>query len=300
MKRNPITWITGGVLVLIFALMLFTFQVRQTNVAVVTTFGKFSRSVTNAGFQLRLPWPIQDVYQFDNRIAVFDKKYEQTLTHDAINVLITVYAGWRVADPRLFLESLGGDPLRAENALEPAVRNAQNIVIGRHNFSELISTNVNELKFDQMEQEMLADIRERARTDYGLDIQFVGIKQLGLPESISAQVFERMRQERQTKVKTFEGEGAKEAQTIRTLADKDAARILDEARAKAIEIGGAAEATASASYKVLQQNPELAIFLFQRKALESLKERTTLIVDQNTTPFNLMRQGSVTNATPSK
>ena len=300
MKRNPITWITGGVLVLIFALMLFTFQVRQTNVAVVTTFGKFSRGVTEPGFQLRLPWPIQDVYQFDNRIAVFDKKYEQTLTRDAINVLITVYAGWRVADPRLFLESFSGDTLRAENALEPLVRNEQNLVVGRHDFSELISTNVNELKFDQIEQEMLAGIRDRARTNYGIDIQFVGIKQLGLPESISAQVFERMRQERQTKVKTFEGEGAKEAQTIRTGADKEAAGILDEARAKAIEIGGAAEATASASYKVLQQNPELAIFLFQRKALESLKERTTIIVDQNTTPFNLMRQGSLTNATPSK
>jgi len=300
MKRNPITWITGGVLVLIFALMLFTFQVRQTHVAVVTTFGKFSRSVTEPGFQLRLPWPIQDVYQFDNRVAVFDKRYEQTLTRDAINILITVYAGWRVSDPRLFLESFSGDPVRAENALEPAVRNEQNLVIGRHDFSELISTNLNELKFDQIEQEMLAGIRDRARTNYGIDIQFVGIKQLGLPESISAQVFERMRQERQTKVKTFEGEGATEAQTIRTAADKDAARILDEARAKAIEIGGAAEAKAAESYKVLQQNPELASFLIQRKALESLKERTTIIVDQNTMPFNLMRQVSTTNATPVK
>jgi modulator of FtsH protease HflC len=300
MKRNPITWITGGVLVLIFALMLFTFQVRQTHVAVVTTFGKFSRSVTEPGFQLRLPWPIQDVYQFDNRVQVFDKKYEQTLTRDAINILITVYAGWRVADPRLFLESFSGDTLRAENALEPLVRNEQNLVVGRHDFSELISTNLNELKFDQIEQEMLAGIRDRARTNYGIDIQFVGIKQLGLPEGISTQVFERMRQERQTKVKTFEGEGQTEAQTIRTGADKEAAGILDQARAKAIEISGAAEATAAESYKILQQNPDLASFLFQRKALEALKERTTIIVDQNTMPFNLMRQSTTTNATRMK
>jgi membrane protease subunit HflC len=197
----------------------------------------------------------------------------------------------------LFLESFSGDTLRAENALEPLVRNEQNLVVGGHDFSELISTNLNELKFDQIEQEMLAGIRDRARTNYGIDIQFVGIKQLGLPEGISTQVFERMRQERQTKVKTFEGEGQTEAQTIRTGADKEAAGILDQARAKAIEISGAAEATAAESYKILQQNPELASFLFQRKALESLKERTTIIVDQNTMPFNLMRQSPTTNAT---
>ena len=54
MKRNPITLITSAVLLVIFVCMLFTFQVRQTEVAVVTRFGKYSRSVTNAGFQWRV------------------------------------------------------------------------------------------------------------------------------------------------------------------------------------------------------------------------------------------------------
>ena len=40
MKRNLLTVIVGAVLVLIFVLLLFVFQVRQSEVAVVTTFGK--------------------------------------------------------------------------------------------------------------------------------------------------------------------------------------------------------------------------------------------------------------------
>ena len=40
MKRNSLTIIIGAVLVLIFALLLFVFQVRQSETAVVATFGK--------------------------------------------------------------------------------------------------------------------------------------------------------------------------------------------------------------------------------------------------------------------
>lgn len=296
MKRNPITLITGAVLVVIFVLMLFTFQVRQTQVAVVTTFGKFSRSVTDPGFQTRLPWPIQKVYTFDRRVQVFERKFEQTMTHDGITILAMIYAGWQVNDPKLYLESLSGDPAKTELAIETAVRGAQSVVIPRHDFKELVSTNLTELKFDDIEKEILTSVRKELR-QHGIEVPFVGIKQLGLPESISARVFERMRSERTVKVKTFQSEGDKEAKLIRSKADQEANRIINDAQAEAIRITGAAAAQASAYYGVMQQNAELANFLFQLDALEqSLTNRTTLILDQQTTPFNLMRQGNATGA----
>lgn len=292
-QRNPITLITGGLLVVIFALMLFTFQVRQTEVAVVTTFGRFSHSVTNAGFNLRLPWPIQKVYHFDNRIHNFEHKFEQTTTSDAINLLIMVYAGWRVADPRTYLESLNAEPAqarqRAEQVLDPIIRNVKNGVISHYRFSDLISTNRALLKFDQIEDEMLRAVQGIARTNYGIAVEFLGIKQLGLPETITTKVFDRMKAERQTRVRQFLTEGEREAQFIRARADRQANEILAAANATAIEITGQAEAKASEYYKVLQQNPELANFLFQRNALEqSLKDRTTLILDQQTPPLNML------------
>src|SRR5256885_15174705 len=118
MKRNLITLITAAVLLVIFACMLFTFQVRQTEVAVVTTFGEYSRSITEPGLKGRLPWPIQKVYEFDNRLQTFDRKFDETITKDQKNLVIAVYAGWQIADPKVFLESFNGDMTKAEQKLE--------------------------------------------------------------------------------------------------------------------------------------------------------------------------------------
>ena len=59
MKRNPLTLIIGLLLILIFGLLLFVFQVRKSEVAVVTTFGKPTRPITEPGalFQVALADP---------------------------------------------------------------------------------------------------------------------------------------------------------------------------------------------------------------------------------------------------
>ncbi len=297
MKRNPITLITGGVLVLLFVLMLFTFQVRQTDIAVVTTFGKYSRSITNAGFNLRLPWPIQHVYKFDNRIQNIETKFEETPTRDAINVLATVFAGWQIVRPESYLESLNGDTSKAEQTLANVLQNAKNNVIGEHDFSDLISTNEAALKFDQIEQQVLARIQPQAAANYGIAVRFVGIKQLGLPESITARVFERMKAERQTRVKELQAQGDREATKIRAEADTMTNSILTSASVQAIKIAGAAEAKASEYYQVMEKNPELANFIFQINALKlSLKNHATLVLDQQTPPFNMLSSAAVVPA----
>ena len=90
-------------LALIFLLILFLFQVRQTDVAVVTTFGKFSRSIMEPGLNFRWPWPVQRVYKLDNRLRNFERKFEQTQTIDGQPLLVTVFVGWKIKDPKKFL-----------------------------------------------------------------------------------------------------------------------------------------------------------------------------------------------------
>jgi len=129
-----------------------------------------------------------------------------------------------------------------------------------------------------------------AKEKYGIEIILLGIKQLGLPESITTKVFDRMRAERQREIMRFMGEGESEAIRIHSKADAEREYILAQARADATEIIGEAEAEAAQYYSMFEQNPELAIFLFNLKALEtSLTNRTTLILDQQTPPFNLFR-----------
>lgn len=289
MKRNPVTLAVGALLLLMFGLMLFAFQVRKNEIAVVTTFGQYARRIDQPGLNWRLPWPIQKIYRFDNRIQNFERRFEQTVTRDGINVIVAVYAGWEVIEPRLFLESFDGNFSRAEEALDPLVSNIKTAVISQHPFSALISTNQTEMKFDEIEREMLAGVQSQAESKYGIRIRFLGLKQIGLPESITTKVFDRMTAERQTKVRQYQAEGDREARIIRAEADSQARKLLAEAQAAVIEMSGAAEAQANDFYRIFEKNPPLATFLFSLKALEqSLKDRTTLILDQQTPPFNML------------
>jgi membrane protease subunit HflC len=292
MKHNTITWITSGVLILIFTLMLFAFQVRETEVAVVTTFGKYSGSLTNAGLYGRWPWPVQSVYRFDKRIQNFERKYEQITTADARSLVLSVFVGWRVSDPRKFLEAFSnGDPIRVGASLEQLVNEAKQNVISAHPFSDLISTNQAELKFDQIELEMRDRIRPDAMKNYGVHIELVGIKQMGLPESITAKVFDRMRAERTRLVKKYTSEGDARAVEIKSEANRKRQETIAAAESKATLIRGAAEEKASSSYAVFEKNPELAVFLLKLRTLEtSLTNRATLILDQQTPPFDLLNQ----------
>lgn len=300
MKRNPITILAGAVLVVIFGFLLFAFQVRQTEVVVVTQFGQYHDSKTEPGLYFRWPPPIQQLHRMEKRIQSFEKKFEQTTTKDARNLLITVYIGWRVVEPQKFLVSFDADSAKAEQNLEGLLRDTQNGVIGQHVFSDLINPDPTKLKFAQIEGEMLNTIRPKAKENYGIEVVLLGIKQLGLPESITTKAFERMREERQRVVKSLVAEGQSQASQIRASADLQRQELLANAQAEATRIEGQADAEAAKSLAVFEKHRELAIFLFQIKALEqSLKDRTTLILDQQTPPFNMLG-GSTPTAPASK
>jgi len=288
-KNSRLSFVVGGLLLLLFMALLFCFQVRNTEVAVVTTFGRYSRDIPEPGLYFRLPVPIQSVYRFDNRLQNFERKFEQSTTRDARNLLVTMYVGWRIESARKFLELFGGDTAKAENTLEGLVSNAKNAVIGRYVFSDLISPDPKAVKFDQFEADVLKEIAGPASEKYGIKIELVGVKQLGLPEAITGKVFERMRAERDRLVKQYQGEGNARAQEIRSEADRKRDEVLAKARADALRIMGEADAQASKELAILEKNPGLAVFLYQVNALkESLRERTTLFLDQKTAPFNLL------------
>ncbi len=289
MKKSRPSLIVGGLLLVLFLALLFCFQVRTTEVAVVTTFGRYSRDLPEPGLYFRLPVPIQTVYRFDNRLQNFERKFEQSTTKDAKNLLVTVYVGWRISSARKYLENFGGDTAKAENTLEGLVRNAKNAVIGRYVFSDLISPDPSKVKFDQFEADILKEIQGPARDTYGLSIELVGVKQLGLPEAITGKVFERMRAERDRLVKQYQGEGNARAQEIRSEADRRRDELLSKARADALRIMGDADAQAAKDLAVLEKNPSLAKFLYELNALrDALRERTTLFLDQKAAPFNLL------------
>jgi membrane protease subunit HflC len=300
MKRNPLT-IAGALLLILVLMLLFVYQVRKTEVAVVTTFGKPTRTVTEPTYYFKLPWPIQKVHKFDQRIQNFEDKLDESLTADNYNLLSMVYVGWKISEPTNFFPkfpSSDNSVQEAEKTLEGLVRSAKSAVIGKHPLTDFVSTNEKELKFAAIENEILAMVQQQlSAKNYGIEMEFLGIKKLELPESVTAEVFKRMQSERQVLISKTQYEGEAEATRIRSSADSKSAEMLANADAQATGIKGKGQAQAAASFAIFQQNPELANFLLGLNALElSLKDKATLIFDQHNQPFNLF-QGYSTNLT---
>ena len=288
--RNPVTFAFGVIILAVFGSISFFYQVRQSEVAFKTTFGKADTEIVSAGLHGKLPWPIQKVHKFDARVHNFEGKFEEAKTADGYNLLVLVYAGWRIAEPQKFHSSFPGGMDDAKRSLESLVRSAKNAAVGRHNFNDFINTDATQLKFDKIEDEVLSEVAGAVKAKFGMEVKFLGLKRLGFPESATQKVFERMKEERQTLVKKFEGEGESEASKIRSKADRERNELLAKAEADATRLRGEAEKEAAKAYKTLEQNPELAVFLQKLASMEAVaKERATLVLDQNTPPFDLLR-----------
>jgi membrane protease subunit HflC len=296
MKRNTLTIVIGAVLVLIFALLLFVFQVRQSETAVVATFGKPTGQPYNQpGAYFKWPWPIQKVYKYDQRVQNFTDKYSQTPTADGGLLLTSVYVGWKISDAGQFLRLFPGDSSvslpNAQSKLEQMLRTAKSAAVGKHPLSDFVNANPSDLKFDTIENEIERDVQNRLRTNnFGFELEFLGFEKIGLPDSVTQTVFERMKTERQVLISRAENIGKSEAQKIQSAADADAAKTIANAQAAATRIRAEGEAEAAKTLPVFQQNPDLAVFLLRIDAWkQSLNQRSTLFFDERYPPFDLFK-----------
>ncbi len=295
-KRNLITILTAAVLVVIFVLLLFTFQVRQSQVAVVTTFGK-TTGVYHPGLHLRWPWPVQQVYKFDQRIQTFSDKFEECLTKDSITLLTSVYVGWKISNPTNFLNSFpNGSIEAAQSQLQSILTSAKLSEVGSNTLSDFVNADPKQLRFDEIQSNIEEMVQSQLQTnDYGIQVEFLGIEKLGLPEGVTEAVFTRMKSERQVLISQAQNEGKAEAIKIKANADRQANETLANAEAQAKQIEGQGVAEAAKTLPIFQENPGLAVFMLRIKALQdSLNQKSVLIFDQRTPPFDLF-SGTWTN-----
>jgi len=299
MKRSSLIIVIGLLLVVIFGFWLCAFQVRTTEVAVVTTFGKPARSLSEPGLYWKWPPPAQRVYKFDQRVqsSEFEDKFREDLTADNNPLLTSIYIGWRIAEPGVFLQRFPGGIPAVEQQLARLLSATKSGVVGKHPLSDFISANTGGSKFSAIEDEILASVQAQLQqNNYGIKVEFLGFKKIGLPEDTTQKVFDRMTSERNVLISRAQHEGEAQAQIIRDDANLRASKVLSAAQGEALRIQGQGEAEASKYLAAFEQNPQLASFLFRLDALqESLKERTTLIFDQHTEPFTLFN-GAITNS----
>ncbi len=278
-------------IVITLSLYLVSFQVRDTESCLVTTFGKPTRPLVEPGVHFKWPFPIQQVHKFDSRMRVFAPQVEETPTAGGEPIIVNTYVVWKIAKPLEFFNAVKTVRKAEDELLRSRIRNTQNSVIGRHYFSEFVNSDPSRVKFKEIETEMLTDLRLAvADANYGIEIKALGIKQLKVSEEVSKAVFERMKAERARRAAAIISQGAVEANKIRTDADRKSQELIAAAEARAKIIRGKGDAEAAKYYKMLEVDPELAMLLRSLESLEEiLKDRTTFIVPTDKEPFNLLQ-----------
>lgn len=275
----------------VLAVSASLFILPQTERAVVTRFGQPVRVLEDPGLYAKWPWPIGEVHRMDARLVFQDIRISETLTQDKRNVIVPMFAAWRVAEPKRFLEAVGTFS-QAERMMENLITSAKNTVLGQREFGELVSMEPWRVDLPGIEEEILALVAGPARSQLGLDVEQLGIRRIALPETNTPAVFERMRAERAQFASRFRAEGRRRADEIRVEAEVEAGRMVAEARAYAEEKRGEAEAEAARIYREAHSaNPEFYRFVRSLETLRAaLDERTMLVLETRSPVFRLLQE----------
>jgi membrane protease subunit HflC len=282
-----------ALIVIALGLYLVSFQVRETESCLVTTFGKATAEdqITKPGLYFKWPFPIQQVHKFDSRTRVFETESEETRTAGGEPIIVSTYVVWKIAEPLEFFNAIKTVNKAENELLRSRVRNVQNNAIGRHHFSEFVNSDPSKIHFEQIQNEMLADL-QKAVTDakFGVEIKTVGIRQLKVSKDVSKAVFARMKAERDRRAQEITSAGKGEAIKITTEANSKSAELVAAAEARAKRIRGVGDAEAAKHYKDLEKNADLAMLLRDIESLQkSLGNRTTLVIPTDSAPFNLLK-----------
>lgn len=292
-NRHWIT-ITFGILVAaVFLVIIFSYQVKSTEFAVVNTLGKLSVE-ERAGLHPRWPYPIQSIYKLDRRIRCYEGvagNLEETLTRNGQNVVIGIYITYKIDKPLEFYQKMV-DISAAETFINGWMRSKTALVIGQYNFDQLVNTDPALIKLNEIEQKIRQDIQALAG-ERGLQIVSVGINTVNIPESTTKDVFDRMIAERNKVSTEYRSDGKSKAEEIKTLANRNAMNIRTDAEAEAKMIRAEGDANAAKFYAEFKRNPELAAFLRKLDSLRKvMNKKTTLILDTDSAPFDILKMGA--------
>lgn len=297
------------IIVIVVALVLafmVTYVVRFNEAAIVTTFGRADENsvIREPGLKFKLPYPFQKVVAYDTRVRFIEAARETQQTADKSQLLVSSFVTWKVSDPLKFFRRFGGGTdsgarnhyERAEELLRAKLRNAMGAV-SQFRTDELLNPSGKATKLAELETAMLTALKgegEGSLSGLGIEPVAVGIAGVGLPADTTRAVFEHMRASRTSIANQAKDRGVSEANTMRSVAEADAAKIKAFAGALAENIKSQGDNEAAQYISQMKEDPQLAVFIqnmaFIKRAFANT--RTTLVLPTNMPGFEFFRPDS--------
>ncbi|OZI51387.1 protease modulator HflC [Bordetella genomosp. 4] len=279
-----------GLVLVLAALSSCVFVVRERDYALVFSLGEVRTVISEPGLYFKAPPPFQNVVTLDKRILTIESDdAERIQTSEKKNLLIDSYVKWRIADPRLYYVTFGGNERAAQERLQAQIRDALNASVNVRTVKEVVSA-----ERDKIMSEILTTVAKRAEP-LGVQIVDVRLRRIEFAPEISESVYRRMEAERTRVANELRSIGAAESEKIRAEADRQREVILAEAYAKSQTVMGEGDAEASGLYAAaFGKDPDFYTFY---KSLEAYRQSFSkssdlLVVDPSSEYFQFMKSST--------
>jgi len=306
MKKTIITLAVALIIVIAFIIAGPLFVVNEGEQAVVVQLGKITKVITDAGLYVRIPF-IDEVVRYPKKIMAWDGEARIVPTAERQFIFVDVVARWRIADPKVFYESINtveaaysklaeiiDSEVRtviAENPLHESVRNSDHIINERPSANEaealdiedgiiedeiMITTVQSNTVFEPIKlgrRQLAEEILRRSQRmvpEYGIELIDVVTRQISYSPELTPSVYARMIRERQQIAVRFRSQGEGRKAELLGRMDNEKRSILSAAYEQAETIRGRADAEATRIYAEAY-NRDRSFFDFWR-AIESYRQ----------------------------
>lgn len=252
------------------------YVIDESQLGVLTHFGKIAPPARQPGLHVKFPRPISKIYKVDRRVHNYVAPSQELITEDQKNVLVHGYMLWRVTNPMRYVEAIRTEATAIER-LEDLYLSSAGIVISNKSRDAFVSLGLAHEDLREASQAIIDRIKPIAAEEYGVEVLKVGIAEYTLPVENRPSMVARMISERGRIAARYRSEGEEQAIRIEALAISEHEKIMATAHAEATGILGTAEADAMRVLgEAYRRHPDFYRFV---RALDSYDS----IIDQNTT-----------------
>ncbi|GGG29729.1 HflK protein [Lysinibacillus alkalisoli] len=217
------------------------YTVDESEQAVVITFGKADRTVTESGLHFKLPWPIQNVEVLSKETFSLNFGYKESdlealekepkaietkmVTGDEYIVLTNLVVQWKITDPVKYLFNAD----QPKEILHSATSSATRSIIGSSTIDAALTEGKGEV--ENKTRDLLVNLMEHY--DIGIGILGVKLQDVELPNEEVRAAFTAVTDARETKdTKTNEANKYKNQRSSEAQGEKDA--IISKAEGQKI------------------------------------------------------------------
>jgi membrane protease subunit HflC len=281
--------VLGVVLFLVYSSI---FVVNERQQAIVLRFGEIIDVKNEPGLYFKAPFGFanaDNVQIIDDRVLRFDLDDIRVQVSGGRFYEVDAFLAFRIADPRVFRQTVSGSVQLAEQRLRTRLDAALRRVYGQRGFEAALS---------EERGEMMREVAEQVRPDaesLGLEVTDVRIRRTDLTAEVSQQTYDRMSAERMAEAERLRARGREAAQRIRARADREVVEIVAEARRESEILRGEGEAERNAIFAdAFSRDPEFFEFYRSMNAYSQALngDATTMLLSPDSAFFRFFQDPS--------